>query len=90
MNSPNPSGYLERDRSAQVIDVRSEPIPGKVANDRSFIQRSSDPKLPTIDAEFALRLLRNSWSWALPVAIVGCAIASGIVLSLFKPTYRSF
>ncbi|MFM8324466.1 MAG: hypothetical protein ACKN9U_06370, partial [Pirellulaceae bacterium] len=36
-----------------------------------------------------MRLLRNSWSWALPVAIVGCAIASGIVLSLFKPTYRA-
>jgi len=89
MNSPNPSGYLERDRSAQVIDVRSEPLPGKGPNDRSFIQRSSDPKLPTIDAAFALRLLRNSWSWALPVAIVGCAIASGVVLSLFKPTYRA-
>ena len=56
---------------------------GSVARD------SSSFGLPKLDALFFLGVLRKHWRWMIPLSLLFATLASGIVLSTFKPYYEA-
>ncbi len=66
-----------------VVESGKRRLAGSVARDSSRLG------IPKLDALFFLGVLRKHWRWMIPLSLLFSTLASGVVLSTFKPDYEA-